>query len=294
MNADAQSRGTTLTLRLRSLWTLVHPGPSLATTLAYAALALLAARGHPALLTFLATIVGMAALQFAISAFNDFRDRKADVHSQKFKPIALGILAPRVALIATAVFTVIMIACYAPYGPAPLGIASAFLVLGFAYDLGLKATPLGALLMGAAFSLLPLLAWTLFASAKPALFWMFPIGLALGAAIHIADALPDLSADRAAGARTLAQTLGRSALATECALLTVAALLPLALAALGWTAARRPVLTTATSLALALVVASGAISRSTLAGSRKLRLNFIVTVITALVIGVGWVASAIV
>lgn len=294
MNGGAQQRDSTLALRLRSMWALMHPGPSLATALAYGALTLLAARGRPPLATFVVTFAGMIALQFAISAFNDYRDRKADAFSHKFKPVALGILSPRAALIATAILMVMMIACYAPYGLAPLGIASAFLILGLAYDLGLKATPLGALLMGAAFSLLPLLAWTLFASVKPALFWMFPIGLALGAAIHIADALPDLNADRAAGARTLAQTLGYFALATEWALLTFATLLPLALAGLGWTSARAPVLATATLLPLALVAASIFLSRLMPRDMRALRLNFILTVMAALVIGVGWVASALV
>ena len=294
MNADTQTHSPSLALRLRSLWTLMHPGPSLATAFAYAALALLAARGRPPAATLILTIIGMIALQFAISAFNDYRDRKADVHSRKFKPVALGILTPRVALIATGSMAAIMVACYAPYGLAPLAIAGAYLILGIAYDLGLKNTPLGALLMGMAFSLLPLLAWTLFASLKPALYWMFPIGLALGAAIHIADALPDLSADNAAGAHTLAQTLGHAALATEWTLLTFAALLPLALAGLAWVTARPQVLVTATSLAIALVIANIVISRSSMPDSPRLRLNFALTVLAALIVGIGFVASAIV
>ena len=280
---------------LKGLWALTHPGPSLVTALAYAAFALLAAHGRPEPAKLAITVIGMIALQFAISAFNDYRDREADALSHKFKPVALGVLSPRAALAATALFTAIMIACYAPYGLEPLLIAGAFLVLGFAYDLGLKSTPLGAVMMGLAFPLLPLLAWDLFATVKPALYWTFPIGLAIGASIHIADALPDAAADQAAGARGLTQALGRYALGVEWLLLASASLLVVLLAAKGATPSRPAVLFVAAPLSLALLLASAIqYQRRDRPERQRLRVNFILTVITALVIAVGWVVSAIV
>jgi 4-hydroxybenzoate polyprenyltransferase len=280
---------------LKGLWALTHPGPSLVTALAYAIFALLAAHGLPDPVTLTVTLIGMIALQFAISAFNDYRDREADALSHKFKPLALGILPPWVALAATALFTLVMVACYAPYGMGPLLIAGAFLVLGFAYDLGLKSTPLGAVMMGLAFPLLPLLAWELFASLKPALFWTFPIGLAIGASINIADALPDVAADKAAGGRGLTQALGRYALGVEWLLLAGSSLLVIVLAAAGATPSRPAVLVVTAPLSLLLLLAALFLSQGRERPERqRLRANFILTVLTALVIAVGWIASAIV
>ena len=293
MSEGARATGSDWATRLRSLWALTHPGPSLVTALAYAIFALLAAHGRPDPLTLAVTVIGMIALQFAISAFNDYRDREADKRSHKFKPVALGILPPWVALAATACFTAVMIACYAPYGLAPLLIAGDFLVLGFAYDLGLKSTPLGAVMMGLAFPLLPLLAWDLFATVTPALFWTFPLGLALGASINIADALPDAATDSAAGAHGLTQTLGRYALGVEWALLAGAGLLVVILAALSITPARPVVLLIATPLSLVLLLAAIIIVQwSRWPERQRLRANFLLTVLTALVLAVGWVASA--
>jgi 4-hydroxybenzoate polyprenyltransferase len=279
-------------LRLRGLWALTHPGPSLVTALAYVIFAVIAAHGRPNLATLVITTIGMVALQFAISTLNDYCDREADEWSQKFKPIALGILPAWSAIAATAILTVIMVACYAPFGVAPLLIASAFLLLGFAYDLGLKSTPLGALLMGLAFPLLPLLAWDLFAHVTPALFWAFPLGLAIGASIHIADALPDLAADRASGGRTLALALGPAAPATQWILLAGADLLVIALAYTSVTPAWSALLGVAPGFAFALIAAGLVIGRwSDWPKSLRLRANFIIVILAALAIAVGWVIT---
>jgi 4-hydroxybenzoate polyprenyltransferase len=294
MSERARATRSSVGMWLKGLWTLTHPGPSLVTALAYAIFALLAAHGRPDATILTITVIGMIALQFAISAFNDYCDRDADALSHKFKPVALGVLSPRTALVATALFTAIMVACYAPYGLIPLLIASAFLILGFAYDLGLKSTPLGAVMMGLAFPLLPLLAWDLFASVKPALFWTFPIGLAIGASIHIADALPDMSADQAAGARGLTQSLGHNALTVGWLLLTAASLLVVLLATTGTTPSRPIVLLIVVPFFFALLSVAVLQRRSQKRPERdRLRANFILTVIAALAVAVGWIASSI-
>lgn len=278
-------------LRLRGLWTLMHPGPSLASALAYAIFAVIAAHGRPNLTTLAMTIVGMVALQFAISALNDYYDREADKRSHKFKPLAQGILPAWSALAVTVILTALVIACYAPFGAMALLIASAYLILGFAYDLGLKA-PLGAVLMGLAFPLLPLLAWDLFAHVTPVLFWAFPLGLAIGASIHIADALPDLAADRAAGERTLALALGRAAPATQWILLVAANLLVIVLAVTGVAPTQPALLSAATSIAFALIAAGLIVDRQReWPTSRRLRANFILAILAALAIAVGWIVS---
>ena len=280
--------------RLLGLWLLMHPGPSLVTALAYAIFALLAAHGRPDPARLAVTVVGMIGVQFAISALNDYRDREADARSAKNKPLARGVLPAWVALVATAFFTALMIACYAPYGWAPLLMASGFLALGFAYDLGLKSTPLGAVLLGLAFPLLPLLAWELFASVAPALYWTFALGLALGPAIHLADALPDTAADSAVGARGLTQALGRWALLTCWLLLVAANALLIALAILDLTPVRPLALLIAEPLALGALLAAVINGRPDGRSERqRLRVNFLLTIFIALVTAIGWLASAV-
>lgn len=280
--------------RIAGLWLLTHPGPSLVTALAYALFALLAAHGQPNLTRLVVTVVGMIGLQFAISALNDYCDREADALSHKVKPLARGALPPWAALLATLLFTVLMVVCYAPYGLKPLLIASAFLALGFAYDLGVKSTPLGGVMMGLAFPLLPLLAWDLFASIKPALLWTFPLGLALGLAIHLADALPDAAADAAAGAHGLTQALGAYALTACWTLLAAANALVIALSLTGLAPARPRVLLVAEPLALAaLLLAIGAARQRGQPERRRLQINFALTVFIALTTALGWLVSAV-
>ena len=280
--------------RLMGLWLMTHPGPSLVTALAYAIFALLAAHGRPDPVRLAVTVVGLVGQQFAISALNDYCDREADAHSHKNKPVARGVLPPWVALAATALCAALMVVCFAPYGLAPLLIASAFLALGFAYDLGVKSTPFGGVMMGLAFPLLPLLAWELFATVKPALFWTFPLGLALGLAIHLADALPDAVADRAAGARGLTQTLGRYALAACWSLLAAANALMIVLAATGLAPARPVVLAIAAPLALvALAVDIAIVRQRGRPEGQRLRVNFMLTISIALITALGWLIAAV-
>jgi 4-hydroxybenzoate polyprenyltransferase len=295
MNASERvSAGVRVRERLVGLWVMTHPGPSLVTALAYALFALLAARGRPDPTRLLVTVAGMIALQFAISALNDYCDRAADALSHKRKPLAQGVLPPWVALLSTLLGSIVMIACYAPYGWAPLLIAGGFLALGFAYDLGLKSTPLGGVLMGLAFPLLPLLAWDLFASVTPALYWTFPLGLALGLGIHLADALPDAAADGAAGAHGLTQALGRHALVVCWLLLAAANALVIALALTRLTPVRPVALFVAEPLVGVALLAAIIIGRQ---GWRpepqRLRINFLLTILIALVTALGWLISAV-
>jgi 4-hydroxybenzoate polyprenyltransferase len=119
-------------VRIWGLWAMVHPAPSLITVLAYTLFAVLAAHGHPDPTKLVLTSMGMLGVQFAISALNDYCDRAADAHSHKAKPIARGVLAPRMALVSTFFFTVLTVIGFAPFGVLPLGIATVGLALGFA------------------------------------------------------------------------------------------------------------------------------------------------------------------
>jgi 4-hydroxybenzoate polyprenyltransferase len=80
--------------------------------------------------------------------------------------------------------------------------------LGLAYDLGFKGTWVSGLLYAVYFPLIPLLAWAVFGRWQPFLPWIVPLGAALGVAMNVANTLPDLESDRAAGVRGLPHLLG--------------------------------------------------------------------------------------
>jgi 4-hydroxybenzoate polyprenyltransferase len=276
--------------KLSGYWTLVHPGPSLLTVAAFALCAFIAAGGQPAIGKLLVASLGMVCQQFAISALNDYCDRAADARSShKRKPIVLGVVTPTEALVVTAICIVGMFLCFAPFGFVAVGLASVFLALGFAYDLGVKSTPISGVMHGLAFPTIPLLAWSIFAHISPALLWVLPLGMALGIGLHLADAIPDADADAAAGVRGLTQTLGRNALAVCWSAFALAVVI---IALLAWgriTPARLPWLLGLELLAAGLLFAAIISYRQqSVLRATRLKRNFLWLVAVAFVIVVGF------
>jgi len=104
---------------------------------------------------------------------------------------------------------------------------------GLLYDAGLKYTPLSWLPFSIAFPTLPLWAWAGVHPAgefPPRLWWVIPVAGVLVLGIHLADTIPDIAHDTAAGARGLAHRLGlRKSLALCWAAFAGASLLTLVL-----------------------------------------------------------------
>jgi 4-hydroxybenzoate polyprenyltransferase len=276
-------------------WALLHPGPSIITAIAYCIFAIIAAQGLPSIGKLILTTFGMLAMQFAISTFNDYCDREDDKYSQKAKPIVRGIISGNFALISTMIFIIIMIVCYIPYGLEPTIVAILSLSIGLAYDLGLKKTPLSGIMLGIAFPMLPLLAWILFATFKPALLWTYVVGLAIGIGIHLADALPDASADSHAGMHGLTQILGHRALFVCWGLFAMTGFAMAIVAMIGIIPIRSPILLiTEFSSVLALLIAIGTYYYWQMESETvRLRVNFRYIVIIALTLSIGWIAAAV-
>jgi 4-hydroxybenzoate polyprenyltransferase len=200
-----------LTRRLLGMLLVTHPIPSLMYVTAVALFSVLAAvsSGHalpPA--TLARVLVGVACAQIAIGTLNDYMDRELDAQSNRFKPLVVGLITPRMALGQVISATIIMLLLMAPLGWVALALGMLIEGLGLAYDLGLKRTPFSGLLYALYFPLIPLLAWAVFGSYQPFLLWVLPFGAALGLAMNIANSLPDLEADTAAGVRGLPHLLG--------------------------------------------------------------------------------------
>ncbi len=191
-------------------WQLLHPLPSLLTVLAAGAFVLLAAHGMPSPGRLLLLLVVETSMQFSISAANDYFDRKID-QGRSDKPVAAGRITPANALALGMVLGVLSILLAMPLGTWVALLTAIGLAGGLLYDAGLKYTILSWLPFCVAFPTLPLWGW---AGAHPdlpfppGLLWTVPVAAILVLGIHLADTLPDLAGDTAAGVRGLAHRLG--------------------------------------------------------------------------------------
>ena len=159
---------------VRALALSCHPIPSLAVTALTAGLAALAdlSLGRAALVT-AAVFTG----QLSIGWSNDYLDAGRDRAVRRTdKPVAAGVVAPRVAGVAALVALIVTLALSAGLGWPGGGAALVTVACGWAYNLGLKATALSWLPYAIAFGMLPAVV-TLSASPPR---WPAPWALAAG------------------------------------------------------------------------------------------------------------------
>ncbi len=191
-------------------WRLLHPVPSLMTVLAAGAFVLLAARGLPPLGLLLHVLVIETAMQFSISAANDYFDRTVD-KGREDKPVATGAITPGVASGVASVLGTASVLLALPLGVWVTALTAIGLAGGLLYDAGLKYTALSWLPFSIAFPTLPLWAW---AGVHPdggfpaRLWWVVPVAGVLVLGIHLADTIPDIARDTEAGVRGVAHRLG--------------------------------------------------------------------------------------
>ena len=171
---------------------------------------LLAARGLPPLGRLLHLLVIETAMQFSISAFNDYFDRRVDL-GRHDKPVATGMVSPWAAWALGFLLGALALALALPFGFWVTALTAVGLGGGLLYDAGLKYTAFSWLPFAIAFPTLPLWAWA-GASPRgelpPQLAWIVPVGAVLVLGIHLADTIPDLASDAGKGVRGLAHRLG--------------------------------------------------------------------------------------
>ena len=187
----------------------MHPFPS-ALNAGVTGLLVVLAGGAPSRAALLGA--AMLFLQFAIGAANDWADAPADTLARPDKPIARGLLARTQALAVAAACGITGLGLAALGSPGLAAVGLLGLATGFAYDLGLKATPLAWLPFAAGFTLLPLFAWLGGASAVPPFMgWIAGLAVPAAIAVSLANGLVDLEGDASVGRRGPAVRLGRSA-----------------------------------------------------------------------------------
>lgn len=268
---------------------MLHPLPSLMTVAVAGAFVVLAAKGLPPLGRFVQLLAVETAMQFSISAFNDYFDRHVDA-GRADKPVASGEISARVAWVTGLLLGVGAILLALPLGGWVALLTCVGLGGGLLYDAGLKYTAFSWLPFSIAFPTLPLWAW---AGASPdgafppQLFWVVPVGAVLVLGIHLADTIPDLAADTEAGVRGLAHRLGLTRSLALCwgafaagTLLTLA-LLPFLRYSLAW---YLPGLIAGTLLLAAGVTVY-------LRDASKVRVMSLLLEMGAMSIAVGWVAA---
>lgn len=183
-----------------------HPGPALAVTALACALALGSGLGGPrsALVT-AAVLTGQLSVGWCNDAYDARRDADA---GRRGKPAADGTVGARAvwaaAAVALALCVPLSLACGILAGTVHLAAVTA----AWLYNLRLKATALSWLPYVAGFGALPAVVALSLPGGPWPRWWTVAAGALLGFAAHLADTLPDIAADRAAGIRGLPHRLG--------------------------------------------------------------------------------------
>jgi 4-hydroxybenzoate polyprenyltransferase len=214
--------------RAAALVKAAHPGPCLAVTAVGTALA--ATAGAPTR-TCVLLAAALLAGQLSIGWCNDAVDRGRDVAAGRTdKPLAVGTLAVRTVWTACVLAVVACVPLSLALGPAA-GVTHLVAVAGgWAYDLGLKRTPASFVPFAVSFGLLPSVATLSLPTPVTPPWWATTAGALLGVAAHLANALPDLDDDVAAGVNGLPQRLGPGGTRAAAATLLLVAAVVLAVA----------------------------------------------------------------
>jgi 4-hydroxybenzoate polyprenyltransferase len=191
-----------------------------------------------------------------VGAVNELVDADLDAATKPWKPIPAGLVSRRGAGLMALAGAGAMVGFGAGFGPLALALLLLGTGLGLVYDLWLKRTAFSWLPYVLALPLLPLWVWTALAGFEPRLLLLYPLGAPAVVGIHLAQALPDVAGDRAAGVRHPASLLGERRAIVACWAATLlapaGALVALALAP---SVAERPaVVIAAASLVLVLVL----------------------------------------
>ncbi|MGK3951723.1 UbiA family prenyltransferase [Microbacterium sp. I2] len=205
---------------VRALWGSSHPGPTLVVTAL--ALALGLSSGLEAWRLALLTVAVFAG-QLSIGISNDALDAGRDrAVGRTDKPLARGDVSLPAAWVAASVCLTLALVLSAPLGWRMLTAHALTLGSAWAYNAGLKSTPLSIVPFLVSFGVFPSLATLSAPEPAFAAGWAWIAGAVLGAAVHLTNVLPDLDDDERTGVRGLPHRLGARTSAVVAALGVVA------------------------------------------------------------------------
>ena len=183
-----------------------HPGPGLAVTLITVLLGVSSGLDPVRIV-----ILGVAMFfdQASVGLSNDWIDSDRDrAVGRTDKPIALGWISPEAVRTAAFVCAVAAIGFTVPLGLPATGVHVFLIALAWAYNAGLKNTPISFLPYALCFGLLPALVTLSRAEPVWPEGWVLLAGALLGTGAHFANVVPDLEDDRRTGIRGLPHRIG--------------------------------------------------------------------------------------
>jgi 4-hydroxybenzoate polyprenyltransferase len=217
---------------VRGYLLLPHLAPVLVVELATAAFAVIAWGGLPPPHLLGALLLAMLGGQLAIGAINELVDLPYDTVGKPWKPLPSGDVSIRGARAMVAAGLVMMVAFGSLFGTLAIWLLAAGTGLGIAYDLWFKRTVWSWLPYLLALPLLPIWVFAALGEPEPRLLLLYPLGALATVGVHLAQSLPDVAIDRAAGLPTATSRLGQRLT------FAVAWLTTLSAPALAWLAAR--------------------------------------------------------
>lgn len=239
---------------LRAYLLLPHALPVLVVLGATLGFALLFTDGQPPTSVLARLLLAMLGGQVAIGAVNEIVDADLDASTKLWKPIPAGDVSPRAATMVTVAGLLTMLLFGTGFGPLPLALLLLGTGIGLAYDRWFKRTLLSWLPYLLALPLLPLWVRTALVGFDPRLLLLFPLGACAVVGVHLAQTLPDVRSDRAAGLRNLASVLGERRAIVACWAGTLSAPLLAVLLSPGLTERLAPVWAAAAVVLLLLAV----------------------------------------
>lgn len=260
---------------------LPHAAPILAVLATTAAMTFVVDAGAPAGRRAL-VVLAMLGAQVALGVVNELVDVEADRATKPGKPLASGAVSVRGARVMLVAGVTLATFAGAALGWAPLLLCLLGGGIGSAYSVWFKRSRLAWLPYLAALPLLPIWVAVSFGAFDARLFWLYLLGALAVVAVQLAQSVPDVAADRAAGIASATTRLGerRTLLACWGALAASAGLV----LALGWPAGS----TTAAAMGVAAGVAANALVYAR-AARRAVLLAFPIAAASTGILGLAWV-----
>ncbi len=194
---------------VRGYLLLPHLAAVLVVELATAAFAVIAWGGVPPAHLLGPLLLAMLGGQLAIGATNELVDLPFDAVGKPWKPLPHGDVPIRGAQAMVVGGLIMLVAFGERFGILALALLTAGTALGIAYDLWFKRTAWSWLPYLLALPLLPIWVFASLGKSEPRLLLLFPLGALATVGVHLAQALPDVAIDRAAGLPTATTQLGQ-------------------------------------------------------------------------------------
>lgn len=227
-------------------------------------------------------LVAMLGAQVVIGVVNELVDLDLDRGARPDKPLVSGLVSRRGAINLLVVAVAVMVVAGSTLGIWPLLVCLLGCGIGVAYSLWLKRTLVAFLPYVAAIPLLPI--WVALSHGQLDGQWLllFPLGALALTGVQIAQSLPDVLSDRAAGIHSVTTVLGEPRSLLTCwVLIVVSTGLVLAMGSEGVVA-----------WGAAAVVALGAVTTALTYRSfprRAVRLAFPFAAASVATLGIAWV-----